>query len=244
MGSAEMIMGSAWTTAEALAPPPPGEAHVWRVDLDWENRPDFLPALAQDEQARAARFAFEPDRRRWTLGRAALRLLLGRYLGADPQALTLATGPWGKPHLPRCPLRFNVTHSGGHALLAFAWRQEVGVDLEQMQPDLPTEELAPQVLSDREHAWLRECAPEQRSAAFLTLWTAKEAYVKASGQGLSLPLRRLSLLPAAGSDAFEAFHLVSLFPISVRRIDAGPAHFAALALEGTPAAVQYFELLF
>ena len=228
-------------SANALTPPLHGEAHVWRVRLDQEAGPGFLDALSQDEQARATRFAFEPDRRRWAAGRAALRLLLGRYLGMAPETLTLDVGLWGKPFLPHCPLRFNVSHSGGEALLAFARRQEVGVDLERRQPDLPAEELAPQVLSDRERAWLQERPPEQQEAAFLTLWTAKEAYVKAAGLGLSFPLRRLSLLPVAGSDQFEAFPLVSLLPIFVCRIQAGSEHLAALALEGTRAAVSYFS---
>lgn len=226
--------------ANILTPPQHGEAHIWRVSLDQQIRLD-LEALSQEEQARAARFAFEPDRRRWAAGRVALRLLLGRYLGAAPEAPALDTGRWGKPYLPHCPLRFNVTHSGSEALLAFAWRQEIGVDLERMQPDLPTEELAPQVFSDRERAWLRGRTPEEQEASFLTLWTAKEAYAKAAGQGLSFPLRRLSLLPEPGSEQFQVRDLASLSPIFVRKIDAGPSRYAALALEGTPAVVQYFD---
>ena len=229
-------------SADTLTPPQHGEAHVWRVSLDRAAWRRSLSVLSQDESARAARFAFEPDRRRWAAGRAALRRLLGRYLGAAPEGLTLDVGLWGKPFLPRCPLRFNVTHSGGETLLAFAWRQEIGIDLERRQPGLPIEELAPQIFSDRECAWLRERASEeQQDAAFLTLWTAKEAYVKVAGQGLSFPLRRLSLLPGLGSDQFQAFGLVSLSPIFVCRLEAGPEHFAALALEGTPAAVRYFD---
>lgn len=213
--------------------PQQGEIHLWHLNLDGEDaRPDLL---SEDEQARAERFHFDQDKRRWITGRSLLRVILGRSLGVSPKALLFETGPWGKPGLPGCPLRFNISHSGGAALLALTWQQEVGVDLEAACRDLSGEELAPQVLSARERAWLWEHAPEQRSRAFLTLWTAKEAYVKATGQGLSFPLTRLTLLPNAGTDQFDVTSLVSFCPIFVCPVDAGPDYLAALALEGAPA---------
>jgi 4'-phosphopantetheinyl transferase len=216
------------------------EVHLWRLNLDGEEEARFC-LLSDSEQARAERFHFERDKRRWITGRSLLRVILGRSLGVAPETLSFETGPWGKPGLPGCPLRFNVSHSGGAALLALAWQQEVGVDIEAVHRDLSGEELAPQVLSVRERAWLGGHAPEQRSRAFLTLWTAKEAYVKATGQGLSFPLTRLTLLPNAGTDQFHASSLVSLCPISVCQVGAGPDYLAALALEGAPARVQHFD---
>lgn len=218
-----------------------GEVNIWRWDLDREEAQTAL--LTDDELARAERFHFKPDARRWAACRTLLRLTLGCCLDLAPKSLEFTLGPWGKPGLRGCPLRFSVSHSGGVALLAVAWRREVGVDLERISRALSPEELAPQVLSEREQAWLREQAPEQRRSAFLTLWTAKEAYVKATGQGLSFPLTRLTLLPKAGTDQFEASQIVSLCPISVCRIDAGSNYLAAVALEGAPAAVRYLGSL-
>ncbi len=216
-----------------------GEVHVWRWNLDLE---EAWPALlSEDELARLQRFHFEPDARRWAACRTLLRVTLGRYLDLAPKSLKFTLGPWGKPGLHGCPLRFNLSHAGGAALLAVAWRREVGVDLEETRRALFPEQLAPQVLSQREQAWLRDQDPEQRELAFLTLWTAKEAYVKATGQGLSFPLTRLTLLPKSASDQFEASQIVSLCPIFVCRLDAGPDHLAALALEGAPAGVRYFD---
>ena len=222
-----------------ITPPQHGEVHLWRLELDQAGAK--FEVLSEDEQRRAERFRSEQDKRRWATGRAWLRVILGRYLAAPPEALQFEIGPWGKPGLRDCSLRFNLTHSGGAALLALAWQHEVGVDLEAVDRNLSVEELAPQVLSVRERAWLREHAPEQRRRAFLTLWTAKEAYVKATGQGLSFPLPKLTLLPAAGTTQFEAFQMVSLAPISIRQIDAGPDHAAAVALEGTLTRVRFFD---
>ncbi len=221
-----------------------GEVHIWRWDLDREAAQPAL--LSEDERARAGRFVFEQDAQRWAACRTGLRVTLGRYLDLAPQSLEFTLGPWGKPGLHGCPLRFNVSHSGGAALLAVAWRREVGVDLERISLErvsraLSPEELALQVLSGRELAWLWDQSFDQREAAFLTLWTAKEAYVKAIGQGLSFPLTRLTLLPNAEDDQFEVPHIASLPPIFVCRLAAGPDYLAALALEGAPADVRYFE---
>jgi 4'-phosphopantetheinyl transferase len=217
------------------------EVHLWRLNLDGDEEARFC-LLSDSEQARAERFHFERDKRRWITGRSLLRVILGRSLGAAPETLSFEMGPWGKPGLPGCSLRFSMSHSGGAALLALAWQQEVGVDMEAVCRDFSAEELAPQVLSARERAWLRERAPEQRSRAFLTLWTAKEAYVKATGQGLSFPLTRLTLLPNAGTDQFDDLSAASSCPIFVRQIDGGPGYLAALAVEGAPASsVQFFD---
>lgn len=218
-----------------------GEVHVWRWDLDREEaQPALLPA---DELARAERFHFEHDARRWAASRTLLRHTLAEYLQAAPESLKFEKGPWGKPGLRGCSLRFNLSHSGAAALLAITRGREVGVDIEEVGPKLLPEAFAPQVLSPREQAWLRDQTPEQQGRAFLTLWTAKEAYVKATGQGLSFPLTRLTLLPKAQTDQFEAFQIVSLCPISVCRLDAGPDCHAALALEGVPADIRYLNSL-
>ncbi len=226
-----------------VPPPQHGEVHLWRLELDQKeaHKEAHFEVLPEDERARAGRFHSELDKRRWMTGRAVLRVILGRYLGAAPETLRFQNGPWGKPGLPGCPLRFNLSHSGGAALLAVAWQHEVGVDIEARGRHFSPEELAPQVLSLRERAWLREHAPEERRRAFLTLWTAKEAYVKATGQGLSFPLPRLTLLPVVGTNQFHALQIVPLCPIFVCQIDAGPECAAAVALEGAPARIRRFD---
>ncbi len=203
---------------------------VHRFDLDTEAA-DFS-VLSAEENARASRFRFAPDARRWAVCRTLLRRSLGAALGQAPESLSFVLGPCGKPGLPDCPLRFSVSHTENTALLAWAWDREVGVDIERRRDDFLPEDLAPSALSSAEQAWLRGAPPTERHAAFLSLWTAKEAYVKVGGLGLSFPLDRLTLLPQPGSDEFkveDAAADAEREKISVCRLEAGPGHVAALA---------------
>lgn len=206
---------------------------VRRFNLDTDAA-DFS-ALSADENARASRFRFARDARRWAACRALLRWSLGAALGQAPETLSFVLGPHGKPGLPGCPLRFSLSHSGNIALLALAWDREVGVDIERRRDDFTPEDLAPSALSAAEQTWLSQAPPAERHAAFLSLWTAKEAYVKVGGLGLSFPLTRLTLLPQSGSDALTVRDLTigaGSAGIGVRRLEAGPEHFAALAVSG------------
>jgi 4'-phosphopantetheinyl transferase len=156
-------------------------------------------------------------------------------LDTPPETLKFETGPFGKPFLPNSRLRFSVSHSGPALLLAFAWDQEVGVDVERLRSDFVPEDLARQVFSAQEQAALGEKALVERHAAFLSHWTAKEAYVKALGRGLSFPLPLLTLSPTAGTDRYgvKCEHLGGIFgTITICRLPALPGCAASLAAEG------------
>ena len=212
----------------------PSEITLQRFDLDTEAAD--LALLSADERARTGRFRFKRDARRWAVCRALLRRSLGAALGEAPETLSFVLSPYGKPYLPGCPLRFSVSHTENMALLAWAWNREVGVDIERRRDDFAPEDLAPSVLSGREQAWLCQVPLAERHGAFLSLWTAKEAYVKVGGLGLSFPLMRLALLPQPGTDEFivqDSTAAAGPGHTGVRRLEAGPEHFAALAAAGT-----------
>ena len=170
------------------------EVHVWRASLDQAPAQiqTFLPKLAADEQARAARFHFERDRDHFTVARGVLRTILGRYLNRAPESLSFCYGSHGKPDLAGATdgaaIRFNLSHSHGLALYAIARERELGVDLERIRCDLAVLEIAERFFSREEAARLRAFPGESRHREFFRCWTAKEAYVKARGEGLSLPL--------------------------------------------------------
>ena len=169
---------------------------IWRL----APAPDRLAALrtilSAEEAARADAFRFAPDRDRYIAFRGALRQVLGRYLDAPPAGLAIATGPHGKPHLPGGP-EFNLAHSGDAGVLAVSALGPVGVDLEGAERTPDHDRLSARVLSLRERAVFDALPADHRRAAFLRVWTRKEAYLKATGEGLSFALDKISVTLAA-----------------------------------------------
>jgi 4'-phosphopantetheinyl transferase len=177
------------------------EIHVWRASLE---RPGadverLRLLLAADEQQRADRFRFDRDRFRYIVGRAQLRVLLGRYLGLVPEQVRFEYGAFEKPRLAHPGPSFNLTHSGPVALYAFTAAGEIGVDVELDDADFAKERIAERFFSAAEVAVLRSLPERLQARAFLTCWTRKEAFIKARGDGLSLALDSfdVSLEPGA-----------------------------------------------
>lgn len=170
---------------------PGDEVQLWLADLD--RPPVPLPQLDAlldpDERARAARFHFEVHRHRFTAGRGLLRLLLGRFLGRPPAELRFGYGAKGKPFLvdPPAELRFNLSNSANGLLIAVARERELGADLESLRPLSDADALVERFFAPGERETYRRTAPEERLPCFYSGWTRKEAYVKARGDGLSLP---------------------------------------------------------
>jgi 4'-phosphopantetheinyl transferase len=181
----------------------PDEVHVWRVALN--PPPAACAALAQGldaaEHARAERFYLEDGRRRFIVAHGVLRLLLAAYCGCDPRALRFAEGRWGKPRLyePAADLCFNLSHSGELSLCAVTRNAEIGVDVEHRRAKLASDAIAARHFAPEELSVLRNLPPHLRTAAFFRCWTRKEAFIKARGEGLALPLDSfaVSLAPDA-----------------------------------------------
>jgi medium-chain acyl-[acyl-carrier-protein] hydrolase len=225
-----------------------GEVHVWRVPLDQpEEYPARLrPLLSADEEARAGRFRFPRDRARFIVGRGLLRVLLGRYLSSPPERLRFAYGACGKPILAEGPaaggLCFNVAHSDGLALIGVTRGREVGVDLERLRPDLAMERLATNCFSAQELQDLRAVPREMRTQAFFHCWTRKEAYLKATGTGLSAALDRFDVTLRPGEPAMLLANRDD--PDAVRRwslrdLQPGPGFVGALVVERDPRRLWY-----
>ncbi len=183
-----------------LPPLESGEVLVWRVELGVDAAAlDRLQRLLDDsERSRAARFGSEAARRRFVVSRSMLRLLLGHYTGMDPGALRFVNGTQGKPALPvGHRLRFNLAHTGDLAMVALSGEWELGIDVEAVARDIDLPGVAAQVFSDAERQALLSAPESARADAFCRIWTRKEAYIKARGEGFSYPTRSftVSLLP-------------------------------------------------
>jgi 4'-phosphopantetheinyl transferase len=188
-----------------LSPPsnlslPDSEIHVWRAELDYEGAElqQLSDLLAPDEQQKAARFHFEKDRNHYSTARGLLRLILSSYVSQDPKNLRFTYNAYGKPALDSGLLQFNVSHSHGLALYAVARYHQIGIDLEHMRTDFRWRQIVEQYFSAQEFNALLQLPESQQIKAFFDGWTRKEAFIKAKGQGLSIPLNQfdVSLSPA------------------------------------------------
>jgi 4'-phosphopantetheinyl transferase len=232
-------------------PPPPtltlarDEVHVWKADLDASAlQYSAIPqALSPDERERAAQFRFPRERERFAAGRGILRHILARYLHRRPAEIAFGYGRWGKPALAGDggnDLRFNLAHAGGLALYAVTRGRAVGIDVERAEMRGDWVEVAPSVVSPNETRALLALPQEERMAAFFTIWTRKEAFLKARGDGLSMPLDWLDALgdsdtvgldPAAAEGEAMAYWRVRSFGL-----EGGYA--AAVAVEGRELALS------
>lgn len=179
------------------------ELHVWRATLELSSAQvqQLRGCLTADELGRAERFHFEKDRRHFIAGRGLLRTILGRYLKVAPGQLRFYYTYYGKPLLTpefaQYKLNFNLSHCDGLALYAVTRNREIGVDLERIRTNFEYEEIGKRFFSPREVAVLRTMQADMKAETFFNCWTRKEAYIKAQGQGLSMPLDSfdVSLVP-------------------------------------------------
>jgi 4'-phosphopantetheinyl transferase len=192
-----------------FTPPPIPEVHVWASSL--EVAPETLHSLSAlvspSEQERAAQFRFEQHRNRFVVGRGILRTILGWYLQIDPRALDFAYGENGKPSLAgslaSSGLHFNLAHCQDLALIAVTIAGPLGIDVEQVRLPPDAEQLLARFFSARENVEYGQLTHDQKPAAFFRLWTRKEAWLKATGEGIgSLVAPVHSTLSSAGEGVY------------------------------------------
>ena len=189
-----------WQQPDSFPALLPGQAHIWRCDLDTLPVSLYETWLSASENERAACFRFPLHRTRYIAGRGALRYLLAKYADRQPQELSFVLNTHGKPELPSKQLRFNVSHSQNVALLAFCPTHDIGVDVEFRRTDYDDEKtmrLARRFFGEAESRELATVNGPARQAAFFHCWTRKEALLKATGEGISggLATYQVSLLP-------------------------------------------------
>ena len=203
--------------------------------------------LAEDEKARAARFIFDRDRDHFIAARGILRDLLSRYVECPAGTIKFAYGPQGKPALAdpgsKSSVRFNLSHSHGLAVIAVGAGREVGIDVELLRPEFAGEDIAKRYFSAREVRELAQLPVGSRTEAFFRCWTRKEAYIKARGEGLHVPLDSFSVslspdrFPELLSADESRWKIESLVPSS----EAERRYAAALVAEGKDWASRYFN---
>ena len=221
--------------------PPASEVHVWRANLcsSTEDLSRRCGLLSSEEQQRADRFRSEHDRARFVLGRIVARSVLGHCLQKPAAEVSLTLDNLGKPVVaaPETSIHFNIAHSGDHVLFALARERRVGVDVEQIRETNDLNKIAAVYFSNMEYLRLGAVPESIRTESFCRCWIMKEAYLKARGEGLRLPLDSFDVaflsdeMPRLLETRFDyadagrwCFHI----------LDLGSAYLAALATEVAP----------
>jgi 4'-phosphopantetheinyl transferase len=224
------------------------EIHVWAVRLTASaavNRV-YRILLSDEEIARADRFAFEHLRHSYELSHGALRLLLAHYLERGPRDIKFTFGPRGKPAVQDSRIRFNMAHSSGLALYAFTRDCDIGVDVEEIRSIPEIEQIAVRYFCRPEASEVLSIDDvSARHEAFFRCWTRKEAYIKAVGDGLYLPLDQfqVTLLPGDGSRFVHIGNDIGTARNwTLQHLDPAPRYVGALAYKSESRHVVLHEL--
>ncbi len=229
------------------------DVHVWRVSLRVAliHVKDLFRLLAPEEIDRALRFHFQRDHDHFVIVRGVLRILLGAYIQIPPEQSRFQYSARGRPSLALdqadAMLDFNVSHSHELALLTFSRGRAVGIDLEYVRQDIAHEQIAEHFFSAQEVASLQALSDNLRATAFFNCWTRKEAFIKATGEGLSRPLDQFSMSLAPG----EAARLLAiqgqpeeLSKWFIQDLEPGPGYAAALVAQNPVEHIHHWEYPF
>ncbi len=244
-----MTSTTEWSSPPASPELACGEIHVWRASLssDEPTLRSLESTLACEERVRAARFILERDRDRYIAARGILRDVLSKYLRCPPQSIQFDYGPYGKPALARAASRpticFNLSHSHGLAVVVIGLEREVGIDVELIRPEFAGEDIARRYFSAKEIAELRGLPAELRTEGFFLCWTRKEAYLKAKGDGLQIPLDSfdVSLSPGRPATLSSVDALRWSIESFVPTLVSEPRYAAAVVAERKDWAARYWE---
>jgi 4'-phosphopantetheinyl transferase len=201
---------------------------LWRFQLDEMLQTNAEIMLSSDERARADRLKFPLVRQRFINGRVLLRQTLAAELKTEPAALKFEYTPTGKPYLAGTSLHFNFTHSENLALLAIA-TVPVGVDVERKHFRKEYQSMEPTIFTAEERELLNRLSGTERENLFFTLWTCKEALIKATGEGFQVMLRHQIRLDEKMVRAYVQDSNGSPIPWLLKPLDMDNAFSAAVA---------------
>ncbi|MBL4575557.1 MAG: 4'-phosphopantetheinyl transferase superfamily protein [Opitutaceae bacterium] len=229
---------------------PRGKIHIWAVSLDSgeECLAQCRGLLSESEISRAQRFHFDADQRRFIIARGTLRQLLGRYLKCAADTIVFQTNEYGKPRLggnDGLPLHFNISHSGEMAVMAFSCERELGIDIEWIREEINCLDLSERFFSKTEAVVLKSLPEKELSKCFFETWTRKEAFIKALGKGLSIPLDQFDVSvgvevpPALLEVRVDEVHSKEWF---ISKVILNNSFSGAVVAEGGPVEIQQFRI--
>ena len=208
----------------------PSDIHLWKYPIgdppDARHLAHAKSLLNDAEKRRSAAFHVEKHRAVYTLTHAMLRVVLSEYAPVRPEEWQFLAGPWGKPEITApvldTPLWFNLSHTDGFAVCVVGRISQLGVDVENMNRKTSHDEIAQRYFAAAEYDYLRKLPPHLQREAFFRIWTLKEAYIKAEGKGLSIPLASFSLRFSADNPTQVTFESSS---------ESNPGHWSFYAFQ-------------
>lgn len=225
----------------------PGHIHIWQFYLPQikDCLENWVAYLCQEERDRMARFVFERDRIKYGLSRGGLRQLLSRYGEQDPAALEFECEAKGKPYLclngQRSSLQFNLSHSGDWVVYGVSCDRALGIDIEQIRPVRNLDHLAQHCLTSSECQGLSQIPAEQAQSKFFEYWTSKEAYLKATGQGLTHSMTTVGIDLTTAQILLEPHNPDSDSDWNLHRWTPDVGYAAALVYSGNPCHLQHLD---
>ena len=251
MDISAMLLNPPLTHSQALLDN--GSVHIWKIESEkLADREDyFYSILSSDENSRARKFHFDKERLRFIVARGGLRLLCAHYLGAGAKEIAFGHNYYGKPFVlnhkthTASNIQFNVSHSGEYIVIALSQGVPVGIDIEQITNDIEFLEIAQNFFSPVEYAELIKQPVIEQCKAFFHIWTRKEAYIKAKGKGLSIPLDSFDVsiktldqsVSLNVGDAKNSENSWSIYDLTLTQ-----GYAAALAIESGASRLSYFDL--
>ncbi|MEM7103991.1 MAG: 4'-phosphopantetheinyl transferase superfamily protein [Bacteroidota bacterium] len=236
-----------WNVASIPSPLKKNVIHVWkyRVSDGISSMNDHLKLLSDQEKQRADRYRFEVDRERFIISHSILRILLGHYLGQEPDQITFSFGHQQKPELRDYKrLTFNMSHSEDYAVYGYCLDYDIGIDVEYVKKDIEFEIIARQFFSEKECAALFSLEKKNLATGFFNCWTRKEAFIKAIGDGLTFPLDQfaVTLKPGKSPELTELKSApTSLKQWSLYAFSPREDYIGACAVNGPVSTVNYFQ---
>lgn len=237
-------MTVAWSSPPARLELAEDEIAIWKTILERETSDlaTLQETLSEHEKERASRFHFARDRDHFIVARGTLKSLLGQYLGIPARSVRFRYGAQHKPALDTDTpsIDFNISHTQNMAVFAFAHSRRIGIDVEKIQRDFKVEDIAKRYFSSRECQELFSLPAELQSEAFFLCWTRKEAYLKARGEGLHLPLDSFSVRLTPAEPA--GFHEGVSSEWQILGLSAADEHPMAVVYDGVPALLRFFTV--
>ncbi len=175
------------------------QIHIWLLPV--QKSEQLLQFLTKEEIQRANKFRVQNARDQFIVARAALRILLQRYFHLEGKSFHFKLNQYGKPYVDQSNIFFNVSHSYEWVLIGLSQAIDLGVDIEKIRLDLNLSQLAKRFFSEKEVAFLNQLPKAQKAIGFFNAWTRKEAYIKARGMGLAIPLSGFSVELRPGYEA-------------------------------------------